>query len=160
MIYQPVRALAEVTPEVARLVVRLASILRPRPASYREITKDVLRCTDGVWVRPPLVRRLIVAHAPALLEQRAKAREAARPRVHAYDLRREHLEPRTRALITARARVLVEAEDGPTHPAYTLEELGRVGRRPLGLWQVRRIILAEPGGAELLRARLEARRGP
>lgn len=159
MIYRPARRLSDLAPEEVRLVVRLAGVLRPRPASYSEITEGVLRFTDGLWVRPPLVRRVLARHAPELLERRAVARKAARPRPRPLDLRRDALEARMRALIVAKARILIEAPGGSMRPAYTLAELGRLAPRPLGLWQVRRLILAEPGGAELLRARFEARRG-
>ena len=66
MIYRPARKLADLSPEVARLVLRLGAVLRPRPLSYQEITEAVLRRTEGVWVCPPMVRR-VLAGVPGLL---------------------------------------------------------------------------------------------
>jgi hypothetical protein len=159
VIYRPARKLAEVTPETVRLVVGLASISKPRVPSYSEITDAVLRATEGLWIKPSLVRRVIACHAPALLASRAVQRAAARPRVPPHDGRRERLPQRLRALIFEKARQLVERPDGSTSPAYTLKDLGKLSPRPLGRLQVRRLLLSEPGGPELLRARLEARRG-
>ena len=153
MIYRPVVRLSDLTPELVALVLRLAGVTRPRPLSYAQITEVVLCRTEGVWVRSPLVRRVIARHAPELLERRAVARVVVRPVPARLDRRRHELEPRTRALILSKARALVERPDGSTRPAHTLEELGRLSPRPMGLWAVRRLILSEPGGRELLEAR-------
>lgn len=143
---------------MAEAIVRLGSVSRPRPLSYGEITEMILRATEGLWIRPPFVRRLL-AKVPGLLESRAVAREFARPRVAPADFRRHELDERTRRLILSKAAILVETPGG-VRPAYTLAELGRLAPRPLGRFQVRRLILAADGGRELLEARSNSRRRP
>ena len=69
VIYRPVRALAELTPETVRLLVGLASISKPRVPSYSEITEAVLRATEGLWIRPPLVRRVIRPPRPGAVSE-------------------------------------------------------------------------------------------
>jgi hypothetical protein len=157
--YKSAKGVAEVAPETVELVLRLASVSRPRPASYAEIADAVLRATEGVSLHPPLVRRLIARHAPELLASRAIARDTSRPRPWLHDGRRSRLEARTRALIVAKAHQIIEKDDGSLHPAFTLGELGRLSPRRLNWQQVRRLLVAQPGGRELLRVRLAARRG-
>lgn len=159
MHYKSVRKVAEAAPETVELVLRLASVSRPRPASYAQITDAVIKAAGGVLVRPQVVRRIIARHAPELFVARAVAREASRPRPWPHDGRRSRLDARTRALIVAKARQIIEAENGSLCPAFTLAELGRFSLRPLGWQQVRRLLLRHPGGSKLLEARLAARRG-
>jgi hypothetical protein len=153
VIYRTARRLSDLTPELVDLVLRLAGALRPRPLSYSEITDAVLCSTEGVWVRPPLVRRVIACHAPELLDRRAAAREMVRPLPARLDRRRHELEPRIRALILSKATILVEQPQGGLRAAFTLEELGRLSPRPMGWQQVRRLIAGTPRGRELLEAR-------
>jgi hypothetical protein len=47
VIYRPARKLADVTPEVGRIVRRLGAVTRPRPLSYQEITEFVLPLLPG-----------------------------------------------------------------------------------------------------------------
>jgi hypothetical protein len=159
VIYDQVRRLSDLTPQVLELVQRLGGVLAPRPFTYREIAERVLYRTEGVRMRPAHVRQALEL-VPGLLEMRAVAREARRPRVWPLDLRRNTLEARARALVFSKAAVLLEAEGGRLLPAYTLAELGRLIKpRPLGWQQVRRLLAGDPRGRELLAVRLEARMG-
>ena len=67
MHYKSVPKVAEAAPETVELVLRLASVSRPHPASYAQITDAVMKAAGGVLVRPQVVRRIIARHAPELL---------------------------------------------------------------------------------------------
>lgn len=151
---------------VAEKIVRLANVSRPAVLTYREIAEELrfesFRRGRPMFVAPSVVPAILRRDAPDVLAARARERahlvREARER-RRFDGRRQYLDERAKLVLLARARVFVLDGLRREVPAYTLAEIGRrfgpEGLR-LSLDSVRRVLLALPGGRELLRARLEA----
>jgi hypothetical protein len=151
-------------------ILPLARISRPAVLSCAAISQVVFFRDRGrpplLHVPPMLVYSIIRHFEPELLASRRVSRERTKlsPIVFRFDGRVRDcgkLDGWRRALLFAKARVFVLDVLGRAVPAWTLAEIGRLFA-PRGFVlsrdAVRRVLLALPGGRELLRERLRARR--